>query len=220
MKIAILVLILGVIFGFMALKYHKPVYSTYFCPDGNSLNEGFVYTNPAGQFDLEFPYRKLEGPFIAREKLSGRSISYAGLFTHKYWDNGKLIQFEEPISDMSGLLKFEVGTQHEIQTVRYNPQEPQRKWNITSRYDIKNSEKLEFGWCSYSTLNIDISHTITYPDGKIKTNNEKIKYIPELMLMTFSNAPPRINITKIRKKKSSEGKWPFTSDAHSWLERQ
>jgi hypothetical protein len=207
-----------IIAAFLA-KHHKPIYTSIFCPNSESLSEGYIYTMPIGRFEMEFPYRRLEGFLIAKKSLSGATISYAGLFTHKYWEKGQLIQLEEPTTDMSELFKFEAGTKHEIKTIRYNPQEPARKWHINSTYSINSSAPIELGWCSYSGVNIHLNQTISYPDGKVKTKNKDIKYIPELMIMSYSSGPRIINITKVRKKKLSEKQWPFTSDAHSWLNR-
>ncbi len=219
MKIIIFFVVVITCTTIFLLKYHKPIYNKYFCPNAESLAEGFIYTDSVGKMDFNRGIRRLEGPFIAKEGLLSNSISYAGLFTHKYWENGGIIQYEEPLSDMSELLKFEIGKEYEIKTIRYNPQKPDHKWYQTSNYTIERSKELILGWCSYSALIIDINKTITYPDGNVKTNNEKITFIPELMLITDTSDIYSVNVTKVRAKRDSDRNWAFTSDANTWLHK-
>ena len=112
------------------------------CPVADDLEHGIVFTDPARVGELYRRYRRLDGPFLGVNYINGifpdgTTVSYSGLFTYKHWRNGELIQYEEPRTDLSALLRFEPGTEHRFESTRLNPRNPSRRWQISATYFVE-----------------------------------------------------------------------------------
>lgn len=181
------------------------------CLTRNDLEKGIVVTSPANNIDLLERYRRLEGPFIGKNRINGVfrdriNISYAGLFTYKFWRNGKLVQYEKPTNDISELLKFQPGTTHQIKTVRINPSRPGKEFAENYQISIKAADDYILSGCAYSAVKLIYSGT---------RKGSKI-FIPELMLDVTSNQWGDFHT--IRKRNISDvQKWPFNKAAKEAL---
>lgn len=189
------------------------------CPVAADLNDGIVFTDPARQGELDQRYRRLEGPYIGVNYVNGifpdgTTISYSGLFTYKHWRNGEVVQYEEPQTDLTELLKFKAGSTHAFESFRYNPQTPDRKWHITAEYRIETAEEFSIGRCSYAAVQISREGTLTLPDGKTKRDRERYIFVPELLLKVSGTGVKWGDISNVRKRTILDGKtWPFSNDA-------
>ena len=202
------------------------------CPSYKDLDKGIVYTKPARKGVLYLRHRRLKENYIGKNYINGiypdgMVVTYGGLFTHKYWSNGHVIQFEKPKTDLTELMKFEVGTEHALESVRFNPQAPDKKWKIASKYKIKSSDDFKLGKCTYKAVRILREGTLTYPDGEVKLDKEEFIFIPELLLKVakrnLSMAQKIIyygDVSNVRKVDASDArKWPFTDDAQDVLNK-
>ncbi len=189
------------------------------CPDSADLDYGIVFTSPARQGELYQRYRRLEGPYIGINYVNGifpdgTSVSYSGLFTYKHWRNGEVIQYEEPQTDLTELLKFEVGSTHTYESVRYDPQSPDRRWYDSIEYRIEAAEDFSIGHCSYAAVQISLEGTITLPDGEISQVRENYTFIPELLLKVSGTDFRWGDISSVRKRSVLDGwTWPFSWNA-------
>jgi hypothetical protein len=189
------------------------------CPDSADLDYGIVFTSPARQGELYQRYRRLEGPYIGINYVNGifpdgTSVSYSGLFTYKHWRNGEVIQYEEPQTDLTELLKFEVGSTHTYESVRYDPQSPDRRWYDSIEYRIEATEDFSIGHCSYAAVQISLEGTITLPDGEISQVRENYTFIPELLLKVSGTGFTWGDISSVRKRNVLDGwTWPFSWNA-------
>ena len=152
-------------------------------------------------------HRHLEGPYIATNDVNSVfkdriKIQYAGLFTYKFWRNGKLVQQEDLQNDISELLKFEPGTTHQVKTRRFNPSNPKRDWVEDYTINVEAAEDHILSGCPYKTVKL------TY-----RGSEHGLKfYIPELMLDVTPNQWGQYET--IRKRGPLDGqKWPFNEFA-------
>lgn len=195
------------------------VLNVFSCPDTADLDDGIVFTDPARQGELDQRYRRLEGPYLGINYINGilpdgTTVSYSGLFTYKHWRNGEVIQYEEPQTDLTELLKFEVGSTHIYEAVRYNPQSPDRRWHLSTEYRIEAAEDFSIGRCSYTAVQISREGTLTLPDGKIKTDRENYTFVPELLLRVSGTGVRWGDISNVRKRSVLDGRtWPFSRNA-------
>lgn len=189
------------------------------CPVTADLNDGIVFTDPARQGELDQRYRRLEGPYIGVNYVNGifpdgTTVSYSGLFTYKHWRKGEVIQYEEPQTDLTELLEFKAGSTHSFESIRYNPQTPDRKWHISAEYRIETAEDFSIGRCSYTAVQISREGTLTLPDGKTKRDRERYIFVPELLLKVSGTGVGWGDISNVRKRTILDGKkWPFSSNA-------
>jgi len=182
------------------------------CLTMRDLDKGFVVTVPANNRDITRYYRRLKGPYIAKNDINSPfqnrvNIQYAGLFSYKFWRNGKLTQQEFPQNDLSELLKFETGTSHKVETIRTSPLNPDQEWVEDYIISIENAEDYALSGCSYATVKLVYSGTET---------GTKL-YIPELMLDVSPSQWG--NYETIRKRRKLDGqKWPFNDSAFDALD--
>jgi len=204
---------------FCANSAFSQISNLFGCPSAVDLNNGIVFTDPARKGELERRYRRLEGPYIGVSYVNGiipdgTTVSYAGLFTYKHWRYGEVIQYEEPQTDLTALLKFETGSSHSYESVRYNPQNPERKWHLSAKYQIEEVEDFAIGNCTFNAVKISREGTLTLPDGKTKRDREDYIFVPELLLRVSGTGVRWGDISKVRKRTIlDERKWPFSTDA-------
>ena len=189
------------------------------CPVSSDLDHGIIVTNPATRGEIVRRYRPLEGSYIGVSYVNGilpdsATVSYSGLFTYKHWRGGGIIQYEEPKTDLTELLKFEAGSTHLYESIRHNPQFPDRKWFVSTKYQIEAAADFNIGGCSYASVQISRKGTITLPDGKVKRDREVYIFVPELLLRVSGTGMRWGNISNVRKRTILDGrKWPFSQDA-------
>ncbi|MCK7611302.1 hypothetical protein [Roseibium sediminicola] len=148
----------------------------------------------------------------------GVTISYGGLFTHKAIRGGKVVQLEEPETDLSELFKFEVGTKHEFASVRSDPGRTNRKWEISATFFIEEADDYLLSDCRYRAVTIRREGVIRYPDGKIKQDNQSFLFVPDLFLKVAGSGISYGNIEIVRQRSwLDSNRWPFTDDADSVL---
>ena len=188
------------------------------CPTAEDLDKGIVISDPARVGVLYKRYRRIEGPYIGWNYINGiladrTTISYAGLFTYKHWINGEVRQYEEPQVDLEALLRFEPGTQHAFESIRHNPQKPERKWRVSAVYHINEAADLELGGCTYQAVQLRLIGTLTYPDGETKPIREENIFVPELMLKVTGTGVYYDDIDAVRPRTWIDAdKWPFTDN--------
>ncbi|WP_419902813.1 hypothetical protein [Kiloniella sp.] len=186
------------------------------CPTAADLDQGIIFTTPARVGVLYKRYRRLSGPLIGNNYINGifpdrTSVTYAGLFTHKHWRDGNVIQYEEPLTDMSELLQFKVGTEHIFESVRYNPATPSRKVKTTATYFIEKADEVDLGGCIYSAVHIRKEGSMEMADGKVVSDNQSFRFIPKLYLKVSGNYG---DIEGVRNRRFWDNdNWPFSEKA-------
>jgi hypothetical protein len=186
------------------------------CPDSADLDYGIVFTNPVRWGEAYQRYRRLEGPYIGINYINGifpdgTTVSYSGLFTYKHWRKGEVTQYEEPQTDLTELLKFEVGSTHKYEGVRYDLQSPNRRWYLSTEYRIEAAEDFSIGGCSYAAVQISREGTITMPDGEIEQVQENYTFVPELLLNVSGDGSGWGDVSSVRKRSVLDGwTWPFS----------
>lgn len=189
------------------------------CPTNDDLENGIVVTDPARVGDLSFRYRKLDGPYFGKNYVNGifadgMSISYAGLFIYKHWKDGKIIQYEELQVDLTNLLRFEIGTTHPFESVRYNPSNPSRMWETSAEYRVDSAPDFQLGECTYSAVRLRLDGTLYSADGKVIEVREDYTFLPELLLRVSGTGIYWGDISHVKNKTILDGrKWSFSSDA-------
>lgn len=193
------------------------------CPVSSDLDHGIIVTSPAGRGEIVRRYRRLEGSYIGVSYVngifpSGTTVSYSGLFTYKHWRGGRIIQYEEPKTNLTELLKFEVGSSHLYESVRYNPRLPDRKWFVSTKYRIEAAADFNIGGCSYASVQISREGTIMLPGRKVRRDREVYIFVPELLLRVSGTGMRWGSISSVRKRTILDGRgWPFSQDAASVL---
>ena len=219
-KIPLLIVLL--LFGKIEYASAKDV-----CLTRQSLNEGLVYTYLAASGAQYVNYRLLDGPYVGHHRRSSLessgstiSISYAGLFTYKYWRDGKLVQYEEPQSDMSAFLRFEPGSKHQFKSIRYAYRKTTQVWRTDLNYEILSAEDIKLGDCTYETVLLQSEGTVTYPDGIVHEVQGKFRYLPELMIRISGIGYKVEDVSDVRRRRLWDGwRWPFNSDYKSVLDK-
>ena len=197
------------------------------CPTRQSLHDGLVYTYLSGGGAQYVNYRLLDGPYVGRHLRSSRkssgstiSISYAGLFTYKYWQDGKLVQYEEPQSDMSEFLRFEPGSKHQFKSIRYAYRKTTQEWRTDLSYEILEAEDIKLGDCTYETVLLQSEGTVIYPDGTVHEVQGKFRYLPDLMIRISGIGYKVEDVSDVRHRRLRDGwRWPFNSDYKTVLEK-
>lgn len=195
------------------------------CPTTTDLDQGLVITHPASKGEILVRYRRLDGPLIGHSYMNGIfadrgvTISYAGLFTYKAIRGGKVVQLEEPKTDLNDLLKFEVGTKHDFASVRSSPDRSGRKLEIAASFFIDKADDYVLSNCSYRAVRIRREGVIRFPDGKVKRDNQSFLFVPDLLLKVAGSGISYGNIEFVRQRSwLDKNRWPFTDDADSVLE--
>ncbi len=210
----------------VAIPATATAFNPFACPTGEDLDRGIVYLHPAKDLRkrgayLYHPrhYRRLDGPLFGfattHEALADTvSVSYAGLFTFRYWINGELRRPEEPLVDLSALLEFVPGTSHPFATVRRNPRTPDREWTTVGTYDVEAADDVEIDGCIYEAVELRRDLTVTDADGKEVSTKSSILYVPELMLPITGGLMPRgTSVARVRKRNVFDGKaYPFNAE--------
>ena len=217
--------------SFFATMAPAHAFNPFSCPKATDLPKGIVFFQPArGRSrmggDLFFPkrYRQLDGPFMGSSHIDERLnrstvIRFAGLFTYKAWENGKLIQSEEPQVDLTEFLKFEPGTSHAYETLRVDPRNPARTWRTKGTFHITDAGTFNASGCEYAMVELRLDGNVTDPEGAVRASKWKFLYLPELWLKIHGETHVfGKHIGKVRKRTVLDGAvWPFTSDAAAVL---
>ncbi len=188
------------------------------CPTRADLAYGILFSFPTKNTTLTRRHRALQGPYIGETFVNGlfddtQTVTYAGLFTYKYFSRGKLIQFEEPQNDISALLNFESGSEHPFQSVRYNPQRPEKRWLVDATFKIEQANDFSIDGCRYKAVNITETIALTRPDKSVHNSTETYTFLPELFLKVAGKDYRYGDVSFIRKRRFFDGKdWPFSKD--------